>query len=216
MTTLNRIASLAALALAAAACGTDATAVTPGKPTIGTQIDRMGRPAVNTALSNPFELLAGTSDAAKDAYNASSDPTAWVKANASGGFKTEISTNLGIFDGLDLKCGNQLGAGATAVAGRYDTLASVLADDQLYLRSDKTSCGIYLAVEADATGLAPNNGDCGGRTPVEDVIDSTYQVLVTGTICALSSAVCGINDGVAVDGEGAANATTFPFLGAAN
>ena len=59
MTTLNRIASLSALALFAAACGSDPTAAQPAKPTIGVQIDRMGRPAVNTALSNPFELLAG-------------------------------------------------------------------------------------------------------------------------------------------------------------
>ena len=78
MTTLKRIAALSLFALAAAACGSDSTPAAPAKPTLGTQIDRMGRPAVNTALSNPFELLAGTADAAKDAYNASADPTACV------------------------------------------------------------------------------------------------------------------------------------------
>jgi hypothetical protein len=65
-------------------------------------------------------------------------------------------------------------------------------------------------------GLAPGNGDCGGRTPVENAIDSTYQVLAAGTICALQPSVCAISNGITSDAEGGANTTGFPFLGAPN
>jgi hypothetical protein len=196
---MKRIAILAALL---AACGTS----NPSKPAIAaTQIDRMGRAAVNTALTNPFGVVAGkTTDGAKDEYNASVSPAEWGTK-----FSAEIATNLAILDSLDGTCGNQLAAGATATAGRYGTLAGVLADDRLYVRTTSTTCGLYLALEADATGLTSNNGDCGGRTPLENTIDETYSLLAIGK-------PSGVTNGITVDGEGAASATAFPFLGNPN
>jgi hypothetical protein len=84
----------------------------------------------------------------------------------------------------------------------------VLADDRLYLNtkvgdSGALTCGQYLAVEANATGIVPNQ-DCGGRTLAYDVIDTTYSALAAGVLS-------GVTDGVASDGK---PTTTFPFLAA--
>jgi len=167
------------------------------------QIDRMGRAGVNTALTNPFfresvptEELAH--EAILDTYNAASNPKQWVTT-----FSSEIAQNLAILDSLDTVCGNQLLAGPAPVAGRYNTLAGILADDQLYVNTNSGTCNQYLAVEANAVGIT--NNDCGGRTPLEDTIDTTYSVLAAG-------ALGGVTDGVPVDGDGAASLTEFPFL----
>jgi len=173
-------------------------------PRIGAvQIDRMGRAGVNTALTNPFFRESVPSEeqmheAIQDAYNAASRPKRWVSK-----FSAEIAANLAILDSLDTVCGNQLLAGPSPVAGRYDTLAAVLADDQLYVNTSSGTCAQYLAVEANAVGIA--NDDCGGRTPLEDTIHTTYSLLAAG-------ALTGVTDGIPVDGDGTASLTDFPFL----
>ena len=177
-------------------------------PTLGTQIDRMGRPAINTAVSDPFDPSSTAEDAAKDAYNANSDPTTWVSA-----FTPQFISNLAILDGLDAKCGNQVFAtlpdgGYNPSETRYTTLASVLADDRLWVNTASGTCVVYLAVEANATGLISNN-DCGGRTPLEDVIDESYSLLAAGT-------VSGVTDGINQDADGPPDLSTFPFLNAAH
>lgn len=183
---------------------------------IGVQIDRMGRPGVNTALTNPFFLPSEleSHEAIVDAYNAAANPANWVSL-----FAPEIAGNLAIFDGINLVCGDQLLADqgtppgtppGTPAPGRYNTLASVLADDRLFVNSASGSCAQYLAVEANYLGIS--NNDCGGRTPLEDVIDTTYSVLAlpAGTLS-------GVDDGVPVDGDGGeASLTQFPFLDAPN
>jgi hypothetical protein len=206
---MNRLLILS-LIVAAACGGTDSSNGNPAKPALGaTQMDRMGRAAVNTALTNPFGLVAGqTSNQTKDLYNAATDPSAWKTA-----FQANIQTHLAILDGIDGVCGNQLAAAATVTPTRYAGLAAVLADDQLYVRTDKTTCSLYLAAEADAVGLTTNNGDCGGRTPLEDTIKETYSLLVIGK-------PTGITDGLATNGstglgsesDGTPSATAFPFL----
>ena len=193
------------LLLALAACGSDngGNNTPPPVPTLGaTQVDRMGRAGVNTALTDPFDIETTTPDMVKATYNAAKDSTQWVSQ-----FKPLIAKNLAILDSLDTVCGNQLLAGASAVAGRYDTLASVLADDRLYVRTDKTTCTTYLGVEANAVGIA--NNDCGGRTPLYNTIDVTYSALAIG-------AFSGVTNGFTSDSEGNSNATTFPFLGNPN
>jgi hypothetical protein len=188
---------------------------TPAPPMLGQQIDRLGRPGVNTALTDPFDIVAGKSkDQVKDDYNAEANPAMWSPK-----FKGYIVTNLAILDALDSRgggspfegCGNQLAAGPATDGGgatRYDALAGVLADDRLYLNTQVSdagtlTCGQYLAVEANATNIVPNN-DCGGRTLKYDVIDTTYSVLAAG-------ALMGVSDGVGPDGKPTA---TFPFLAA--
>ncbi len=205
---MNRLLILSALAAGLVACGSDnnngGNNAPPTKPTVGaTQIDRMGRAGVNTALTDPFDIVSGmTPNQVKDAYNAVTDPSTWATE-----FKGKIATNLAILDSLDTVCGNQLLAGNSPVVGRYDTLATVLADDRLYVRTDKTTCSTYLGAEANAVGVT--NDDCGGRTPLYNTIDVTYSALAIGQFS-------GVTNGFTSDSEGSPNATTFPFLGAPN
>lgn len=168
----------------------------PPPPALGPQIDRMGRPAINTALNNTFEPDDATKDAAKDAWNTAARAS-WNT------YSGEVAKNLAILDSLDANCGNQFLAGDMPVAGRYDTLAGVLADDRLWVNLNSDSCDIYLAVEANATGAQANN-DCGGRRLSDDVIERSYSLLAAG-------ALTGIDDTIAADpiktgGE------TFPYL----
>src|SRR5688500_11635874 len=75
----------------------------PAAPALGAQIDRIGRPAVNTALTGPCSTTAKPmQDANKDAYNAA--------AQASWGtpYTAPFATSLAIFDSLDRNCGNQV------------------------------------------------------------------------------------------------------------
>jgi hypothetical protein len=177
----------------------------PAMPALkATQVDRMGRPAINTALNHVFDPTVsadgGAGAVAKDTYNADKNVAGWTAAYA-----PQFAGNLGIFDALDTDggtgsgCGNQLGF---VVAHSYATIAGLTADDRLYIDTSKTTCSIYLGVELNATTLQPNT-DCGGRKLSYDVIDATY------------SAVAGaaVSDGV---GPVAAktNGTTFPYLAA--
>jgi hypothetical protein len=176
-----------------------AASVAPLPPLVGTQIDRMGRPAVNTALTNPFALTPGkTTDQVKNEYNAATQQN-WP----SYGPQPYISINLAVFDALDGTCGNQGGSLYTtpASATSYNRLASILADDRINLMSTIGRCTTFLAVELGTTN------DCGGRTPLMDVIDSLYTFLSGSTVAVV--------DGVAADPDGVPtppSVSTFPFL----
>lgn len=170
----------------------------PKRPMLGAQIDRMGRPAINTALNHTFDTVAATKDAAKNAYNAAL-PATWPT------FEGEFEKNLAILDSLDGTCGNQLLAATALTATRYKTLADVLTDDQLYVNTTQSTCGVYLGVEAEAVNIVGSgSGKCGGRTPKDDVIERSYSVLAAG-------ALSGVDDTITAD-DGA-QTTTFPFLG---
>lgn len=124
------------------------------------QIDRMGRPAVNTALIDPYST---TSDPAlKDVYNTTEDRSDW------GIFVPEIQDNLEFFDSLDLVNGNTAFAPAD--------LAPVIADDRLLLDTQLASCLNYLAVEVTLLGVF--TGQCGGRALAHDVIDNTFALVI--------------------------------------
>ncbi|HEY3358730.1 MAG TPA: plastocyanin/azurin family copper-binding protein [Polyangia bacterium] len=187
----------------------------PPAPALGAQIDRMGRPAINTALTDPFwddgTRTLDSHEKVQDAYNTVSDPALFVTT-----FKAQFAKILAIYDALDGVCGNQLlyngrlaGGGAPA-AGAYDTFAGVLADDRLTINTAAGTCTTYLGVEADATGLA-RNSDCGGRTPTENVIDETYALLAAG-----QTSVPGLTNGITSDPDGHASDVVFPFLGPPN
>ncbi len=186
--------------------GTDTGTGNPAPPTLGAQIDRMGRPAVNTALNHAFDADAGAAGAAKDGYN-NAAPGTW------GTFAPEIAKNLAILDSLDKGalandgggCGNQPFADNDAGANRYATLAGVLAGDALWLNTGSQTCATYLGVELNATGAVPNT-DCGGRKLSYDVIDTTYTV-VSGTF---PTAFGDTIPAVASKTSG----TTFPYLAA--
>jgi hypothetical protein len=208
----------------------DAT-VTPQMPALGgTQIDRAGRPAISTALQATFDGNETTRNAAKDAYNRDASVSGWGAAYAGGPPATPgtgtpgsgFTGSLGIYDGLDTDCGNQLAFDLAGANTGYVGLAGVLADDRLYVNSDPTidgtsgsGCNVgYLAVEANATALVPND-DCGGRLLRNDVIDISYNVLAAGQVPGITCQIgtdCPVTDGV--DANDVAFRTTFPYLAA--
>lgn len=170
----------------------------PAPPTLGMQIDRMGRPAINTALNHSFDANETTKGAAKDAYNQAA-PATWTS------YVAEFEKNLAIIDAIDGNCTNQAFIDTTKTdATRYATLAGVLADDRLWLKTDATTCTVYLAVEANATKFVENT-DCGGRRPDYDVMKESYSLLAAG-------ALTGVTDGVATPDR--AKVMAFPYMDA--
>lgn len=120
-------------------------------PPNGVQLDRMGRPGINTALiTTPI----------KDAYNLADDRSTWASL-----FKNDFVAFLNAYDSLDGIPGN-------ALLGDSSALAEVLVDDRLIIDTSIPTCDEYLAVEL---GLATA---CGGRTLARDVIDDTLTALV--------------------------------------
>lgn len=119
------------------------------------QIDREGRPAINTATIN----VLGPANGLKDTYNRAPDPAGWAAA-----FQAEIQANLTALDTLDGTSGNALLPPAT--------LASVLVDDRMVIDTRIPGCGQYLAVELQV----PNQ--CGGRTIDRDIIDDSLGAIV--------------------------------------
>jgi len=188
----------------------------PAAPTVGAQIDRLGRPGVNTALTDPFwdTMGDGTGKAAhqakQDAYNQNSDPTTWATQ-----FAGAMKASLGVYDSLDqdvvapaASCGNQAGFGALSMSD-YTVLGGiVLPDDQLYVNTGSGTCSQYLGVELAVLGVA--NTDCGGRSPLYNTIDLTYAAFANATL-ALMSPVPNLN-GVPQDSDGTASISAFPFL----
>jgi hypothetical protein len=167
--------------------GTEAEAATPNPapPVLGTLLDRMGRPAINTALNNTFDLSEGPDGgavtclaetnfcAAKDQYNTDNTPSDW---NANWGMPFFLS--LAILDSLDNVCGNQAGYNATlggTTYPAYTALSGLFAQDALWVNTGSTTCSVYLGVELNTLGVT--NTDCGGRTLTENTLDVTYNLL---------------------------------------
>ena len=175
--------------------------VNPAMPSLAglTQIDRMGRPAVNTALTNPSDVLkvngqTEASDVTKDKYNADANVAGWAAA-----WGPAIKLHLGVFDILDNTCGNQIAYGALTQP-QHTLLSVLLSGDALQVDTTQTTCTAYLAAERKALGAAVN--DCGGRKLEYDVVDVTYSALAAGVIT-------GVGDGIA---QTTAPDTTFPFF----
>ncbi|MFC4313273.1 DUF4331 family protein [Steroidobacter flavus] len=164
------------------------------------QIDRMGRPLTGNALLGSFSDEE-TSDRLKERYNSATPATG-------GEFISEMEKTLGIYDGFDGTCGNQLLADAKATSpARYRPLATVLADDRLWVNSESTICGEFFSVEfAALAGQEAMVMYCGGRTPNDDAIDVYRSVLSMGQ-------ARGVDDGVDRD-DHEHSTTEFPFLAA--
>jgi hypothetical protein len=165
-------------------------------PQLGERIDRAGRAAITAALIGTFDATPEEATQDRAAYNASglSNPI----------FVPIIKASLGVLDGLDGNCGNQLLAAANG--DRYLPLANVLNDDQLYVHSDSRG-SVYLGLEAEFVNAAlPGQGAAGGREPGDDVIARSYSVLAAG-------ALFGLDDGVPED-DATHNPDVFPFLAA--
>jgi hypothetical protein len=164
----------------------------------GRQLDRMGRPLTENALL----ATLGPDQAAdelKERFNATT-PRAGAR------FVHEIEKGLQLYDSFDGVCGNQLLASA-APETRYRELASLLADDRLWVNALASDCKQFFAVElAHAAGERAFASDCGGRTITQDAIDVYRSLLVMGK-------PTGVDDGVTGD-DGEHSLTQFPFLAA--
>lgn len=188
--------------------GSETGSGNPAPPALGTLVDRLGRPAINTALNHAFDGNSTTAGAAKDAYNADGDAGGWVAA-----YQPQFAANLAILDSLDKGalandgggCGNQPYADNDAGADRYKTLSSVLAADKLWLNTASTTCTQYLAVELNATNVMANT-DCGGRALPYDVIQTTYSIVSGVGLTGFGSGVSAV--------ASKTNGTTFPYLAA--
>lgn len=166
----------------------------------GKQIDRAGRPLTGNALLGTI-APAEVGNALKERYNAATPAT-------SARFIPEIEKGLEFYDGLDGTCGNQWLADRKAPPSRrYSALATLLADDRLWVNSASNVCAQFFAVElANLSGRSDLSDDCGGRTPIVDAIDVYRSLLANGT-------TAGIDDGVD-RAEREHSSSVFPFLAA--
>jgi hypothetical protein len=162
-------------------------------------LDRMGRPLTGNALLGTL-ASAIVSDKLKEDYNHATPATA-------ARFVPEMETTLGLYDGFDGKCGNQLLAGKVASAGRYRQLATLLADDRLWVNSASKVCTHFFAVElAELAGQRALANDCGGRSPTYSAANIYRSLLTNGK-------PVGIDDGLTRD-EHDHSSSEFPFLAA--
>jgi hypothetical protein len=164
------------------------------------QIDRMGRPLTGNALLGTI-ATAEASNGLKEAYNAATPAT-------SGRFVEEIEKGLQLYDGFDGKCGDQLLYDASAAAAqRYRPMATLLADDRLWINGASSTCTQLFAVELAALpGHEALAKDCGGRAPTYDAVNVYRSLLVDGSFTRVS-------DGLHAD-EVAPSDAVFPFLAA--
>jgi hypothetical protein len=164
------------------------------------QLDRAGRPLTGNALLGTV-APDDVSDRLKEQYNAATPAT-------SAEFIPEIQKGLALYDGFDGQCGNQLLANREAAPSmRYRALATLLADDRLWVNSASRVCTQLFAVElADLGGQSALKNDCGGRTPNYNAVNVYRSLLVDGTTVS-------VDDGVDHD-EREHSATVFPFLAA--
>jgi hypothetical protein len=163
------------------------------------QIDRAARPLTGNALLGTL-ATEQESDALKERYNAATP----AKSRE---FVPEIQKALGLYDGFDGICGNQLLAGKTPPPLRYLALATLLADDRLWVNSASTVCSQLFAVErASLAGERALSKDCGGRTPNYSAVNAYRSLLTDGTMAS-------IDDGVDRD-DHVHSTSVFPFLAA--
>ncbi|NID16379.1 DUF4331 family protein [Luteibacter yeojuensis] len=166
--------------------------------TAGGRVDRMGRPLTGNALLAPLAPDA-VSDRLKERYNRAEPAT-------SRQFVPDIQRSLGLYDGYDGVRGNQWLADRGAPMGaRYKRLATLLADDRLWVNSTAHACTQLFAVELVAlSGRHDLAADCGGRTPTYDAVNVYRSLLAAGDTHT-------IDDGVHHD-DHVPSIDVFPFL----
>jgi Domain of unknown function (DUF4331) len=164
------------------------------------QLNRVGRPLTKNALLGLF-APDDVGDQLKEGWNATTPET-------SARFIPEIQKGLVLYDAFDGQCGNQLLAEPKAAPSkRYLVLATLLADDRLWVNSTSTVCTQLMAVEFTAlAGKKSLKSDCGGRSPNYKAANIWRSLLVDGTNVS-------VDDGVEHD-DHEHSATVFPFLAA--
>jgi hypothetical protein len=157
------------------------------------QLDRMGRPAINTAL-----ILAEH----KDLYNFSD--------NSKGAFFVpEMAAFLEVIDGLDGDLSNGL-ASLFGETPDFVALAEFLSTDVLLYNASLPACdGGYLAAEVSLL-LELEQIKCGGRTLDQDVMDLTLQALIDITLLVGNTNAVVVTD--SVNANDVPFSTDFPYL----
>lgn len=231
---MHLVTSLTLLAITLAGCsagGSDASVHhdagtldapdRPPPPTLGVQIDRLGRPAINTMLIGLLTTPAAAQAARKDAYNHAPDPATWATTLLEPGVTIEqdLAVSLAVFDALDkglpitkAGCGNAMSYAGPANPASYQPAAELLADDELYVDTSRTTCNVYLALEIEQVSAGSFvHTTCGGRTLTHDAVDVTYSMLAA-SYNGLDPVDLGpkLHDGVAAHTD---VKDTFPFLG---
>ena len=199
---MKHIKLLAITALALAACGDNKSrpdAATrrdsapadaycsncPAAPAIGTtQIDRMGRPAINTALNFAFTDETPTTtpgNTQKDAYNADKDIATWRTT-----YLSEFSKNLAILDVLDGGvCGNSIcELGEANVAAGTDIACAADCPTALQVGSAKVGCGNQAGIMNGGTTPETTYGGLAGI-----LADDRLYVDTSKTMCLYYLAV---------------------------
>jgi hypothetical protein len=164
------------------------------------QLNRVGRPLTKNALLGLF-APDDVGDQLKEDWNATTPAT-------SARFIAEIQKGLALYDAFDGQCGDQLFAEPKATPSkRYLALATLLADDRLWVNSTSAVCTQLMAVELTAlAGRKSLASDCGGRSPNYKAANIWRSLLVDGTSVS-------VDDGVEHD-DHVHSATVFPFLAA--
>jgi hypothetical protein len=205
----------------------------PEPPEPGAQIDRMGRPAINTALVGafvqyddkgaPIPAVPEARAALQDDYNADTTEADWADT-----YGPLFAGNLAVLDALDTgldpdgpggdppltngeACINQGGsAGSLASPANYGTLALVLPNDKVFVSVAGQNCSANAPASplegylgVELAVLGNANTGCGGRRPVDDVIKVTYSLLAIG-------APLGFDDGI--DPRPGQHPETFPYM----
>jgi hypothetical protein len=153
----------------------------PAPPAIGTtQIDRMGRPAINTALNYAFTdetPATATGNAKKDAYNADKDKATWRTT-----YTGEFASNLAILDVLDGGvCGNGIcELGETNVLN----VAGTCTEDCTAVGTAKVGCGNQAAINNGGTDAVTTYGPLAGI-----LADDRLYVDTSKTMCLYYLAV---------------------------
>lgn len=151
----------------------------PAAPALGAQIDRMGRPAINTALNRGFAASSAPGLAAsKDAYNQNSDPATWVAS------APEFMKNLAFVDALDTGvCGNGLCEGTEGMVS--------CGSDCTVATGSGNGCGNQALYNGQALGGgAPMGGLMNSYRSLAAVLAADELLLDTSkTLCQLYLAV---------------------------
>jgi hypothetical protein len=195
----------------------------PAPPMLGAQIERIGRPAIITALIGAFSTDPAKTSI-RNAYNQATDPATWKSTLLQAGvtIEAELKTNLAVWDAFDTGlsltgagCGNIMHYIGPPGPTSYQFMADVLSDDELHVDTSRTACTVYFALELEyLSGGTFLHNTCGGRMPSRNVIDMTYSILAAG-----SNGLDGPANDFSPKLHGSltphadAKDTTFPFLG---
>jgi hypothetical protein len=165
----------------------------------GKWLDRMARPFVGNTLLGiaPFST-DNASGLRRQEYN-ETPPAKTAR------FIGDLEKSLAFQDSLHGVCGNQALAKKAESTSRYRPLATIFADDRLWVNSASAVCTQFFAVElAHLSGRKSLGKDCGGRAPTYDASNMWRSLLIAGI-------TSGITDGLSQD-EHPPSATVFPFL----